>query len=189
MPKKLYCYVDETGQDTTGNLFIVSVVIIGNEQDYCRGLCERIEVESGKGKAKWIKAGYNQKLDYITRVLYEPYFAGKLFYATHRNTVEYQDATVRTIGGGLACFAKEDYKATVFIDALPKKVEQQVGLGLRRLGANVKKVRGPKKDEHEPIIRLADTLCGLARSTYDGKADMQELLDWAIRTGVITDLS
>ncbi len=189
MPQKLYCYVDETGQDTAGNLFIVSVIIIGNEQEYCCRLCQQIEIDSGKGKAKWIKAGYDQKLDYTTRVLHEPYFAGKLFYAAHRNTIAYQDETVRTIGRGLACFAKGDYRATVFIDALPKRVEQQVGLRLRKLGANVKKIRGAAKDEHEPIIRLADALCGLARSTYDGKADMQELLDWAIRAGVITDLS
>lgn len=79
MTQKLYCYVDETGQDTDGNLFIVSVVITGNEQDYCRDLCEQIETESGKGKAKWIKAGYNQKLDYVMRIVHEPYFAGKFF--------------------------------------------------------------------------------------------------------------
>lgn len=111
------------------------------------------------------------------------------FYATHRNTTEYEDATVRTIGRGLACIAKSDYKATVFIDALPKRTEREVGLRLRKMGAYVKKVRGAAKDEHEPIIRLADALCGFARSTYDGKEDMQELLDWAIRMRIIADLS
>jgi len=29
--QKLYCYVDETGQDTAGKIFIVSVVIIEKE--------------------------------------------------------------------------------------------------------------------------------------------------------------
>lgn len=31
--KKLYCYVDETGQDTKGKLFIVVVVIVENSKE------------------------------------------------------------------------------------------------------------------------------------------------------------
>lgn len=30
---KLYCYVDETGQDTMGQLFIVVAVIVASERD------------------------------------------------------------------------------------------------------------------------------------------------------------
>ncbi|MBI2599976.1 hypothetical protein HYW43_03590 [Candidatus Daviesbacteria bacterium] len=31
--QKLYCYVDETGQDTQGELFIVSVVVAKNDRE------------------------------------------------------------------------------------------------------------------------------------------------------------
>ena len=31
--KKIYCYVDETGQDTKGKLFIVSIVVVGKDKD------------------------------------------------------------------------------------------------------------------------------------------------------------
>ena len=31
--KKLYCYVDETGQDTKGDIFIVSVIISAQAQE------------------------------------------------------------------------------------------------------------------------------------------------------------
>lgn len=48
--QKLYCYVDENGQDTKGDIFIVSVVVTGKERDRLLNLCEEIEVESGKGK-------------------------------------------------------------------------------------------------------------------------------------------
>jgi hypothetical protein len=30
---KLYCYVDETGQDTLGKFFIVAIVVAGNQRD------------------------------------------------------------------------------------------------------------------------------------------------------------
>lgn len=31
--QKLYCYVDENGQDTKGDIFIVSIVVTGKERD------------------------------------------------------------------------------------------------------------------------------------------------------------
>jgi hypothetical protein len=60
---------------------------------------------------------------------------------------------------------------------------------LRRSGANVEKVRGLAKDENESLIRLADSLCGLVRGSFDGDPDLQELLDWGMRTGAICDLT
>jgi len=67
--KKFYCYVDETGQDTQGELFIVSVVIVGTERDQALELCERIERQTGKGRRKWIRARYAQRLAYIQQIL------------------------------------------------------------------------------------------------------------------------
>jgi hypothetical protein len=43
MTEKLYCYVDETGQDTRGDLYIVSVVVADDERDRSIELCEAIE--------------------------------------------------------------------------------------------------------------------------------------------------
>jgi len=31
--KKLYCYVDETGQDTKGDIFVVTVVVPENKKE------------------------------------------------------------------------------------------------------------------------------------------------------------
>ena len=31
--EKLYAYVDETGQDTQGTLFLLAVVVVGDERD------------------------------------------------------------------------------------------------------------------------------------------------------------
>jgi len=39
--KKLYCYIDETGQDTLGKIFIVSVIITESERDALRKKLER----------------------------------------------------------------------------------------------------------------------------------------------------
>jgi hypothetical protein len=49
---KLYCYVDESGQDTEGQFFIVSVVVTGRERDEVTRQLEQIEHQSGKGPAQ-----------------------------------------------------------------------------------------------------------------------------------------
>ncbi len=52
MTQKIYCYVDETGQDTHGDLFIVSVIVSDQERNQVIALCEKIEQETGKGRVK-----------------------------------------------------------------------------------------------------------------------------------------
>lgn len=77
----------------------------------------------------------------------------------------------------------------MLIDALPKSLEQLVILELRRAGLRVFKVRGIAKDENEALIRLADALCGFARGPIEGNQDLQELIDWGLKTGDIRDLT
>jgi hypothetical protein len=50
---KLYCYVDENGQDTLGRIFVVSVVAVGKQRDELFALCEHLEQASEKRKDKW----------------------------------------------------------------------------------------------------------------------------------------
>lgn len=65
---KFYCYVDETGQDTAGGIFIVTVVIPGNRDEILEHL-EKIEAQSGKEKFKWGKADPNKRFSYIETIL------------------------------------------------------------------------------------------------------------------------
>jgi hypothetical protein len=53
---KAFCYVDETGQDTKGRLFIVAVVVTGEQRDDCLAWCEAMEQSTGKRRFKWGKA-------------------------------------------------------------------------------------------------------------------------------------
>jgi hypothetical protein len=53
VPQNFYCYVDETGQDTLGQFFIVSVVVTESERDSLTAELDMIERLSGKGKVKW----------------------------------------------------------------------------------------------------------------------------------------
>ena len=69
MTQKLYCYVDESGQDTHGELFIVAVVITDDQREALLSALEQIERDSGKGANKWHKTMPQRRLDYIAAVL------------------------------------------------------------------------------------------------------------------------
>ncbi|MCX6810115.1 MAG: DUF3800 domain-containing protein [Candidatus Berkelbacteria bacterium] len=54
--RKIYCYVDETGQDTNGDLFIVAIVLAGAQKDQMEKKLLEIENKSAKGIRKWQKS-------------------------------------------------------------------------------------------------------------------------------------
>lgn len=190
MPKKFFCYVDETGQHTEGDLFIVSVVVVpGPQREDALELCEAVERTTGKGPVKWVKANRNRRHNYMREVLRGQPFEGGLTFAIFRNNrQDYPNMTYQTIAMALQDLAGDDYKATVRIDGLHRNQEREVGLILRRRGVKVKKVRGVK-DEGDSLIRLADALCGLVRNADQGIAEMVTLFEQGIRQGVLRDLS
>ncbi len=95
--EKLYCYVDETGQDTHGRLFIVSVVVAKKDRDELQKILETIEHETGKGLRKWRKARTEAKIAYLERIFTNKLFARKIFYRLTPETTAYREATLQTI--------------------------------------------------------------------------------------------
>ncbi len=174
--QKIYCYVDETGQDTKGELFLVSVVITENERDQLRGRLENIERLTRKGRRKWMKARTKQKVSYIREVLNIPSLANKLCYAIYRHaTNDYLSSTVLATAQAIKTYISGDYRATIFIDGLPQSLVPWFGTELRHLRVKAEKVRGMRREESDAIMRLADALCGFAREV--DKGNNKELIE------------
>ena len=189
MTDKLFLFVDESGQDTKGLLFIVGIVAVKDNYEPYKITCEAAEQASGKDIAKWSESALRIKLDYIGRILHDPLFKGCLSFCLFHDTKNYPKATIETISKTLIKMGLQGNNAIVYIDALPKSLQSEISLGLRRLGTPAEKVRGIRRDENDSLIRLADSVCGLVRMAHLGNQDMQEMLDWAIRVGIIQDLS
>ncbi len=68
MKQKLYCYVDETGQDTKGALFIVVVLVTDDEKD-------KLEL-------------------FLEKALAPTKLKGKVFYRIEKNTKAYEAQTI-----------------------------------------------------------------------------------------------
>lgn len=62
---KLYCFVDESGQDTKGELFLVAIILHDTTNlILLEDKLELLEKQTGKSKLKWKKTNKDIKIKY-----------------------------------------------------------------------------------------------------------------------------
>lgn len=187
MADKVYCFVDESGQDTKGAFFVVTVVITDNDLESWYQLCRQIEQQSGKGAGKWKKTALSLRLEYIRQIVESPLFVGRLAYATYTGSQDYDSLKALTIAQ-VVRFVGGDSEKAIVIDGLRKREFVTWGKRVRKEGVQIWKVAGGN-DESDPLIRLADSVCGLVRDAlYDRKPEAKRLFDLAIRRGILVKL-
>ncbi len=178
--QKLYCYIDETGQHTDGQLFFVSVVILSDDRDDLRRELAVIEESSGKHARKWTRATIKQREAYMRGLLRTTPFAGKLYYSKYEDTRAYVDLTILTAAKAINTHAPEhEHTATIFVDGLKRTEQHRFASGLRKLRVHVRKVRG-MNDQSDIFIRLADALAGFVRDSLAGDEILHPLYLQAI---------
>ena len=179
-------YIDESGQDTQGELFVVAGVAVENS-DKARQLCESIEKTSGKGIAKWGSADRNKRLIYLRSVISDDRFSDFILFSyVFRKTKDYVGATIQGIDLAVASLYPSDAPVYVYVDALAKTHYNKYKTRLRKLGCYVKKVRGVRKDENEPLIRLADAVAGATRDLLEHEnVELKKLFSLAVKRGVL----
>lgn len=180
--QKLYCYVDENGQDTKGDIFIVSVVVTSRERDELLTLCEKIEKESGKGKFKWGKAESTRRLNYLKDIFARRNFRRKLRYSVYRGKTDYDLATIMGIAKAIHLNEPKNYTTLIYVDGLAKTKRHEYGSELRKLGVHTRKVQGVTKDENNSLTRLADAIAGFIRDVLDGeKGEVRQVFEEAVK--------
>ena len=193
MPKsskkqKLYCYVDETGQDTLGKFFIVSVVVAADAREEMVARLEQIERVSRKANAKWIAARPAERIAYMTAVLSDPLFKGTLHFSYYEQTTQYMAMTVVTTARAIFSIPGQGV-AAVYVDGLPRPRVQWFGTELRHLGIRTSKVVGVRREESDALIRLADACCGFIRNALLGKdPKLGVLFERAKKNGYLRDI-
>lgn len=184
--QKLYCYVDETGQDTGGLFFLVSVVITGRGRDGLRAKLCTIERTSGKKQKKWKLTRPDNRKRYLESVFLIKKLTGHLYFASYKDTKTYVDLTILSIAKALHGFTSNPYEVTVLVDGLKQSEQFRFAAGLRKLKVKVRKVRG-LKDEADEFIRLADALAGFVRDAQEGQVIMKRLYRRALKEGIIKE--
>ncbi len=186
-PHKLCCFVDESGQDTKGEFFIVSVIVTQSEYAALEIELERIEERTGKGKVKWRDAKDGARIEYIRQTLALEILSGALTYNLFRGTTDYMTSTVDAVAQAIV-FHDTQARVTVFVDGLPKSQIKWFGTELRQRRIAIKKVRGVRKEESSSLMRLADALCGFVRGALMGRSELEEILTQARAQGIVIEL-
>lgn len=117
--RKLYAYIDESGQDTKGAIFVVSVLILEEEREMIKEDLEEIERQSGKKNAKWNKARPEFRRKYIEAASQLEKLKGRIFFDIFSDTKKYIELTSFAAAKAiLKKSGKDKYKVTVFVDAI-----------------------------------------------------------------------
>ncbi len=188
--KKLYCYVDESGQDTKGKIFVVSVVVTEENRDEFLSLCEKLEEVSGKKKDKWGGAKHDKRIRYISHIFADDRFKGLLRYEVFNNTKDYDTSIITAIVSSVKWDKPTGkYTTMVYVDGLSKLKRKEYGARLRHMGLPVRRIKSIARDETNALTRLADSVVGFVRDAIDGKSEeIKELFTRAKQNGVLVEV-
>ena len=194
--QKLYCYVDESGQDTFAHpghtqIFVVATAVLDKDRDKLHQVCESYERASGKQKTKWGRAGHEQRLHYLRLIFADDRFHECLRFVTFGNIQrKFDEATVNAIARSVLWKKQEHtYFALIYVDGLSKGKRRDYTSKLREQGVSVRQVRGIAKDENNPFTRLADALAGFVRDALSGEdSEALQLLKWAERKRAVIEV-
>lgn len=188
--QKVYCYVDESGQDTKGEVFVVAVVVAAQRRDELLTRCEHLEEASGKRKDKWGAAKHERRMRYLRHVFADDRFKGALRYAVFHETRNYDEATVDAIDAALEWQKPtQPFTTFMYVDGLSKTKRHKYAVALRRRGQPVRQVRGIARDESNALIRLADAVSGFVRDALkQGEGEIAALYRQAKRAGMLIEL-
>ena len=180
---KLYCYVDESGQDSVAQrghkpIFVVAVVVTSKDRDELTALCEAYEKASGKRKDKWGKAKRAERLRYLRLILADHRMRECLRFTVFGNvSKKFDQATISAIGRAVLWKRPaRPYVAKIYVDGLAKAHRAEYRRALRQLGVSMGEVRGVRKDESSALIRLADALAGFVRDGQGAEDEEARML-------------
>lgn len=183
---KLYCYADETGQDTAGRFFTVSVLITEAERNNLLKQLELIEEESGKKNIKWKKSRPKSRKAYIEEISRLAKLKHSLFVATYYDSKDYLANTADALAKSLR--KKSGLHAIIYVDALSESQQPKLK---RQLRSSVKipiQVRGIRREENNAFIRLVDAICGLVRDADEGRQWAKTIVRRLKRNNVLENL-
>ncbi len=184
--QKIYCYVDETGQDTQGALFLVAVVVSEqhNKEKLEQELIE-IETQSKKRMRKWQKTRRDRKISYVAMLIESNLLRRNVFYSHYEETKEYFDLTIASVAKAILQKAHQPYIARIWVDGLKKTERFIFKAGLRKFKISVDKVRGVKNEQNNALILLADAIAGFVRDCIEGDREMRKMYKEMVEKGYI----
>ena len=87
--QKLFCFVDETGQDDRSDHFIVVAVVSAVDQNKLKDALERIEQQAKIGAKKWHKLRSPEREAFLELVINAQLAAGEVFFGRYQKPLPF----------------------------------------------------------------------------------------------------
>ena len=187
--QKIYCFVDESGQDTLGSFFVVVTLVVKNNKDEMKILVEELENKTGKNNTKWNKSLHSKRMNFINKLFENKGIKGNLFY-TQNQGIGYDSFTILSIAKVVSKIrSKQNQKVAIYVDGLTKTKATNYGSELRKIGVKNCKVKGVRKDENNVYIRIVDSVAGFIRlALYKKDADCKKIFNSVTRAKILVEI-
>lgn len=185
--QKIYCYVDESGQDPRSEVFVVVAIVSDRDQNVLRNQLLDIEYLAKTGKRKWHKSRPERRFKYLQLILEKGVGKGEVYFGSYKKPLPYFLPVIETIKKAITLKTQRQYRATIYMDGIDKKKAAELTGALRLGGIRLGLIRS-RRDESEPLIRLADMWAGCIRGASLNKTREKELLNRAKREHYLIDV-
>lgn len=173
--QKIYCYVDESGQDVGSAFFVVVVVISFQDQGILRQELTEIEKVAKTGGRKWHKSRSERRMKYLRMALERKIGKGDVFFGRYKKPLPYFLPILEMLEKAIKKKARGMYKARVYIDGIDHKKASELTNALRLRSISLEHIKS-RRDESEPLIRLADMWAGCVRGALLGHRKVKAIV-------------
>lgn len=187
MRQSLYCYVDETGQDARSNVFVVVAIVTEEERQELHQQIVEAEQESGVGLRKWHKASHDRRMKFLRMTLEQSIAKGDIFYGSYEKPIPYFLPMLDLLSRAIKKKVKGPHLTKVYVDGIDKKKAKELTNALRVEGISLGMVKA-RRDESEPLIRLADRWAGCVRAALEGSKAGKALVKKAKQGGYLREI-
>jgi hypothetical protein len=128
MPRqKLYCYIDESGQDDASSVFAVVAVVSDREQEEFRKALMDIERAAGTVEHKWHKLHSPKRLRYLELAVERSVGRGEAFFGSYPKPLPYFFPMIEVVERAIkAKAAGAPYSARVIVDGIDRRKGAQL---------------------------------------------------------------
>jgi uncharacterized protein DUF3800 len=186
--QKIYAYFDESGQDDSSDFFIGIAIVSAKNQEQLRRQLDEVEGNAKTNKLKWHKTQHNRRMHYLSIVLEQRIATGDVYIAHYKKPLPFFFPMVYVLDEAIKRTAQGPYQASIYVDGIDQLKAKKLTNTLRARGISLRIVKS-RRDESEPLIRLADMWAGCIRSALLHHKDAQEMLKRATKADYLHDLT
>ena len=159
---KIYNHVDESGQDTKGEFFVVANIISTTDRNTLETLLLSIEAKSGRGSRKWHGSKHPRHQKYLDLLIGSGQFKDKIFYRIYAEGYCYLERTAYVIADSLDKFTNlngiKEFQSVVVVDGAKPVEQRRIAQVIRRRRIYVEKVRGARDESRTKSRQMTDSL-------------------------------